>query len=331
MAMHGRARRLGFVVLALAAGAATVGVASAAGPALRWVPYGRATMVSGAAKSSDYYVGLSAKMPTGTTRADRYYAFRGVQLVGTKGCGLQLVPSFLNPAANHNIKPSGLGCSDETGYSGGTKTAALPKGKHVTALQVCTNKKGTGLKGIRLWGTSFDARGRTVKPVGPVEVKRNGCKSWKRRVACLPGEVANSIRIYRQGRAGISLVCAKVVPDSSPLNPVKSQVDRAVFLQRTSKLSVTVDIVNKADTTAEIKTVSARVGRCSAESKFGFIPTHQSRQIELRFSCSWNQIASASCKLKSSCSAKFVTRITTNVAGTEETASFPEHVTVQKR
>ena len=90
---------------------------------------------------------------------------------------------------------------------------AKPETEWVHAVQVCLNKKGTRLKGIRIWPTSFTGSGKMTRLTKSREKKLTNCNQWKTKVQCSSGQFARGVQVHYtedHGYKGIALKCGQI-------------------------------------------------------------------------------------------------------------------------
>ncbi|MCK9458924.1 MAG: hypothetical protein M0R80_04730 [Proteobacteria bacterium] len=324
-------------IIGLCAGALlTLGVLGAAGAdeplALRWIPTGTKTALSGIPYNDDVsHVRINATM--GTKPEDRYYAIRGIRTSGGN-FGIQVVPAFLHPAADRNVRNDWFRHSDPTNV----KTAELPEGYFVTSLQMCDDgdtDETREFKGVRVWGHRLDSLGRTLDPKGPVELTRTGCKQWRAKVSCPSGTIAHSLLYHNL--SALQLFCSKVEPAVGVWNPWSGRVlDGGYFKDGTGKIHVKLQAKNDSHTTgnvelATVKLMSGGAAVCQAKvAAQPAIPYGHTQDLDLGLPCDWQKIKTAGgCKLGDSCSVKLKGIIKAKVEGLVEEHPYETTVTLK--
>ena len=133
---------------------------------------------------------------------------------GDKACQISARYSFHFTSGiadgEHEFKEHG--CSG-VGKSSHFIEVAKPETEWVHAVQVCLNKKGTRLKGIRLWPTNFTKGGTMTRSSKSREKKLANCNQWKKKVQCSSGQVARGVQVHYtedNGYKGIALKCSKI-------------------------------------------------------------------------------------------------------------------------
>jgi hypothetical protein len=84
----------------------------------------------------------------------------------------------------------------------------------IRGIQVCTNKSGLTMKGLRIWPIRLDLETGKLSDDGspPVARERNRCKTWHAKRFCPSGQVATGVVLQTRGRTikGAGLQCSKV-------------------------------------------------------------------------------------------------------------------------
>ena len=95
---------------------------------------------------------------------------------------------------------------------------SLQTDHYITAIQVCLNNKKDAskkrIKGLKLWGASFNLDGSLKMSSTPRVHTLPNCKSWQPKVACPAGQIAIGIKGFYVsntiGFAGLALRCASL-------------------------------------------------------------------------------------------------------------------------
>jgi hypothetical protein len=312
---------------------AMIGAAGADEPLkLRWIPTGTKTALSGIPYNDDVsHVRINATMST--RPEDRYYAIRGIRTSGGN-FAIQVVPAFLNPAADRDVRNDWFRNTASTNI----KTAELPEGYFVTSVQMCDDGETDAtreFKGVRVWGHKLDSLGRTVNPTGPVEFTRTGCKQWRDKVSCPSGTIAHSLLYHNL--SALQLFCSKVGPDEGVWNPWSGRVlDGGQFRDSTGKIHVKLEAKNESHTTGNVELATAKLmsggdavcqAKVTAQSP---IPYGHTQELDLALPCDWQKIKTASgCKLGDSCSVKLKGIIKAKVEGLVEEHPYETTVTLK--
>lgn len=84
---------------------------------------------------------------------------------------------------------------------------------YISGINVCLNKKGTRIKGLRIFGSKLNRNTGNLTSAGSKEWERPNCKNWQTARHCPTGQLAQGIRVeYNQYTViGLRLICREVI------------------------------------------------------------------------------------------------------------------------
>lgn len=101
--------------------------------------------------------------------------------------------------------------------SGTKKTLSFTNTEtYIRGVNVCMNKKGDRIKGLRIYGAKLNRdTGQVQNLNNPKEWKRPNCHEWRTARFCGPGKLATGIRIQQatgsRSIQGLALECRNVI------------------------------------------------------------------------------------------------------------------------